>query len=95
MSELDEPRALAAYAKRAGLDLFEFLERQGWLATTSATRRVEVERLRDLQRSMQRWDAHEYLRRVDRNGPWSPQQMLEAIHLYIEDYITAVIRGEL
>lgn len=94
MSELDEPRKLAEYAKRAGLDLFEFLNSQQWLTTPKRIKRIELERLWDLQRSMERWDAPAYLRRIDRLGPWTPQQMLTAVQLYITEYIAALVIGE-
>lgn len=95
MENLTTARLMVRYAREAGLDVCEYLDARALLLTPTRTRQLRVQVLEELQRSMDKWEAHEYLRRINRDGPWTPQQMLEAVRLFMSEYISAEIEGAL
>lgn len=76
------------YARKQGIDAVAILDTYGMLLTQEKRRHVTIEALREFHQSFTNWQPHEFARRVRRDAPVTPSEMLGAFVSYLEDYIT-------
>lgn len=79
-------------ALKRGADPSEDLDRRGLLATDKRIKAIKVEALTRLAEQLEQWRPDEILRRLS-PGPWTPADMLNAIHTFLKEY-TDVIDNE-
>jgi hypothetical protein len=93
--EYDRARALFTYAVKQGLDWAKVLDTYDFLATTRRARELQVKALMDLKMRMDRFQAHEHLRRLHTDGPYTAAQMHQALESFIDEYISLLEKGEI
>lgn len=70
-----------------GLHPVEALEIAGLLLSRDARHRIQVQALQTLLNHFRNWTPAEYLHEYDPIGPYTPQQMFEAVDRFIEQYV--------
>jgi len=78
---------LMSYARKQGLDPVRTLDTYGMLLTSEKRRQITVEALREFRTQFERWQPHEFARRIRRDAGLTPAEMFEAIASYLDDYI--------
>lgn len=76
-------------AIKRGADPSEDLDKLGMLATAQRIKFIETNALTRFAEQLESWRPDEILRRVS-PGPWTPADMLKAIHTFIAEYIDTV-----
>lgn len=76
-------------ALKRGADPSEDLDRLNLLATERRIKSIEMTALTRFAEQLESWRPDEILRRVS-PGPWTPTDMLNAIHTFIKEYIDAI-----
>ena len=76
-------------AIKRGADPSEDLDRLNMLATTKRIKSIEAAALTRFAEQLESWRPDEILRRVS-PGPWTPTDMLKAVHTFIDEYIKTI-----
>jgi hypothetical protein len=78
---------LLAEARRNGIAPVDALARSRLILDPQRRKDIELEALQELLRDLTKWRPTEYARRVSKNDPISPAQMLETVLEYVSEYI--------
>lgn len=80
-------------AKNNGWNPIEILDRRYLLLTPARERQIVINALENLQEDLERWQPHEMIRRVRRDGNGTPADMYRAICGYLKEYIDEQMRN--
>jgi len=80
-------------AHKRGADSAEDLDRRGMLLTARRGKQIQANTLHRFAEELRQWRPDELLRKVH-TGPWTPAEMLTAVHMFLDEYMQALSEEE-